>query len=446
MKIKSIKRIKGTRQKVHNIETINNNNYFANGVLVHNCFAYFFKTNNPACKEYSLKSIDVDKLKDAMIGQGKHQRDKMMYEYFYSKKFLLHWGGLADPFCYFERNNRVGLDLIKHLGDINYPTLFSFKGNTIFDDPYVTTFDKYSKQKNFAFQISMVTFDDQLAKLVEVGVPLPSQRIKAIKMLSSMGYYTILRLRPYIIGVTDPSIDELLVAALEAGIKGISMEFFALDARSNEGMKKRYDWLAKFIGTDNLLKYFSALSPSERGGYMRLNRLVKDSHVKKVYRFCIENNLVFGCSDPDFKELNTSGSCCAMPDDYPENRNLENWSRNQMTYHLKEARKTFHKTGVKIKIHFDDVFPKDVDWINDTELCNDHIGTMDMCNAVRNATTLRLILMRNWNNLRSPANVRNYFHGKLMPIGLDENKNLIFQYEPMEYEERWKQEGLTLTK
>ena len=445
MKIKSIKRVQGNFD-VYNIETKKNNNYFANGFLVHNCFAYFFKSNNPAInkEDIHLKAINHRELINSIRGKKVSGRGKMMYDLFYKNKFLFHWGGLADPFDAFEKANRVGLPLMKALGEDNYPTLFSFKGGTIFEKDYVNLFEKYSSQKNFAFQISMVTYDEKMARNVEIGVPLPKERIRAIKMLSDMGYWTILRLRPYIIGITDESIDDLLEAALEAGISGVSMEFFALDVRATEGMRERYEWISKSIGTKNILKYFKALSPSERGGYMRLNRLVKEDHVKKVYQFCEKNNLVFGCSDPDYKELNTSGSCCAMPDTYKKNRGLENWTRNQLTFHLKECRKEYHTTGKLKKLYFDNVYPKGVPYLENVSLTNDHIKVSNMSNAERYEHTYSTMIQQTWNNLRSPANPTNYFHGKLKPIGVDSEDNLVYQYVPMEYESRWTKEGLNL--
>jgi len=410
------------------------------------CFAYYFKSNNPAInkEDVHLKSVNIPKMIKAIRGEEVSGRGKLMYDLFYKNKFLLHIGGLADPFCNFEKTNKVGFPLFKALGEMDYPTLFSFKGETIFEKEYVKLFEKYSKQKNFAFQISIVTYDEEMARNVEIGVPSPKQRLKAIKMLSDMGYWTILRLRPYIIGITDESINELLEAALEAGINGVSMEFFAMDVRATEGMKDRYAWISKHIGTKDIMKYFKTLSPSERGGYMRLNRLVKEDHVKTIYNFCAKNDLVFGCSDPDYKELNTSGSCCAMPDVYKPNRGLENWSRNQLTYHLKEARKEYHTSKKLIRLHFDDVYPTGVSYLENTNITNDHIKVSGMTNAERYEHTYRTMIQGTWNNLNSPSNPRNYFHGKLMPCGTDDNDNLIFEYQPMEYEERWKKEGINL--
>jgi hypothetical protein len=303
--------------------------------------------------------------------------------------------------------------------------------------------DKYADQKNFAFQISMVTADDELSKLVEVGVPPPSARLKIIKEMADRGYWCILRLRPFIIGITDRTLEELLDLALQAGIKAISTEFFAIDNRCNVGMKERYQAIANIIGVPDLQKYFHALSPSERGGYMRLNRLIKEPHIKTMYKFCLENNLVFACSDPDFKELNLSGSCCGLPDHYPENPLLENWTKNQMTYHLKELRKLYHTTGKCGEVRFHDIY-KDESYLLDNKLAQDHPSVINRCTAERMRLTQEIIILEQWNNLNSPANPYNYFHGKLIPCGHCEEGNIVYRYNPLEYEGRWVEEGINL--
>lgn len=422
--------------------TFDHLNYCSLGCLY--CFAYFFKSNNPTIKEVTLKSVDTKRMAETMRGNPRLKQDKLMYDHFYSKRFLLHWGGLADPFDDFEKHNKTGLYLMRELAAMDYPTLFSFKGRTIFDRPYMRLFERYAHQQNFAFQTSIVTNSDKLAKQLEVGVPSTTRRLEAIKILSDMGYYTILRLRPFTIGVSDVGLEDLLERALEAGIQGVSMEFFAMDGRANTHMKERYKWLAKLAGVPDLMKYYKDTSPSERGGYRRGNRHIKEPYVRTVYEFCVKHGLTCGISDPDFKELNTSGSCCGMPDKFPDNKGLENWTRSQLTYHIKEARIKYHKTGENQYLTFDGVYGNE-SYLDTPKFANDHVSVIGRPLAERNMLTQRIILQEQWNNLRSAANPRNYFHGKLMPTCLDEKGNYVFKYQPMEYEERWKNDGIDLT-
>lgn len=410
------------------------------------CFAYMFKTQNSSFSE-KLHSINVKKMRQTLAGKPADKRQRSVYKHFYSKRFLLHWGGLADPFCNFEKINGVGYEIVKALAEHKYPTLFSFKGSAIFRPKFVQLFDDYKKNKNFAFQVSIIAPSDKISKQIEIGVPVTSRRIDAIKMLHDMGYWTILRLRPFIIGITDDGLSELLERCREAGINGVSMEFVAIDQRCNAALIRRYKWLGKLIGTKNIMKYFTELSPKERGGYMRLNRLVKEPFVKKVYQFCVKHKLVFACSDPDFKELNMSGSCCGMPDNFPANRELENWTKNQLTYALKEARRRYHSDGRLIRFKFHKIFKEEEDtYLSSVGMGQDHPGVAGTTASFRKNITYLKIARNAWNNLRSPANPRNYFHGKMMPILKDDRENLVFQYAPSEYEERWKEEGIDLSK
>ena len=417
--------------------------YCALGCLY--CFAYTFKSTNPAYtgREIPLGAINVQKMLDTM--KGKYPDDPK-WKCFYSRRFLLHWGGLADPFCGFEKKNRVGLELMRGLAEMKYPTLLSFKGPTIMEPEYLALLRKYAKNRSFAFQSSIITNSDELSKQIEVGVPTTTQRLAMMKTLSNMGYWTILRLRPFIIGLSDDGLLELLERARDAGARAISCEFFAMDSRCSAGVKDRYDWIAQLVGVKDLHEYFHRLSPSERGGYMRLNRLVKEPYIKTIYKFCAENDMVCGISDPDFKELNTSGSCCGMPDEYPANPEMCNWTHNQLTYHLKELRRQYHRTGVCGTIRFNDVYPDSEPYLTDRKLGQDNVSTIGTPNAERALFTQKLGLQERWNNLNSPACPRNYLHGKVMPDGVDNEGNLIYRYHVHPYETQWAAEGIDMTR
>lgn len=410
------------------------------------CFAYIQKSNNPAFNT-KLHSINYKALISSIHGKLEGSRFKSLHKHFFKKRFVLHWGGLADPFCNFEKANNLSYPIIKALAEEKYPTLFSFKGSAIFKPNFRKLFGKYASNKNFAFQISIVAPSDEKSREIEIGVPVTSVRLRAIKMLHNMGYYTILRLRPFIIGITDEGLDDLLEKSKEAGIDAVSTEFLAIDNRSNEMLLKRYKWIGDMMGVKDIREYFKELSPSKRGGYMRLNRLVKERFVKKIYTFCVKNNILFACSDPDFKELNMSGSCCGLPHNYPDNPELQNWTPNQLTYHLKEARRIYHDSGRVVQFKFDKIFRPDVDtYLTSKFLANDHVVVTVKCASERQFANYLEFARNNWNNLRSPGNPRNYFHGKLMPTRIDENDNLVYVYTPSDYEDRWLKEGIDLKK
>lgn len=410
------------------------------------CFAASQKAINPGTKEAPLQAVNPNKFFAAIDGISISKESKLFHKHFYSKKFLLHIGGLADSFCHYERKYGASYPIIKGLLERKYPIMFSSKGPMIADPIFVQLFEKYKDQNTAAFQFSIVTADDELAKKVEPGVPAPSQRFEYMKYLSSLGYWCVLRLRPFIIGVTDLTLPKILEKAFESGARAVSTEFYAMDHRCVGKMRKATDDLAKLMGIKDVGVYFNTLSPKERGGYCRLNRLVKEQYVKYIYKFCLEHNMVFACSDPDFKELCQTGCCCGLPPagQHPT-KDMNNWSSHQLTAKIMDARIQYHKTGECTSVRFNEVYaPKD--WIFDEQgLSHQDIGCTKFVYAIRKQLTLRSMMQAKWNNLNSYANPQSYFHGKVVPVGLDESReNLLYKYNPMGYEQRWKDEGIRL--
>jgi len=410
------------------------------------CFSHISKMSNPTWrgKDIGLQGIDVDKQMKAIKGESNSRYDDAMYEHFYSKKFPLHWGTLTDPFCGFEKQNKFGLRFIEALGEMNYPCVFCFKGRTIMDKEYRKVFERYAKQGNFAFQGTVTIPDDKLARQVEIGAPTTSQRIETLAMLGDMGYWTIARLRPYIIGISDIGIDNMLERLAEAKIRGLTVGYLCVDIRASGNAKLRWDHIGRLIGVKNLLAHYKALSYPQRGAYLRANRLLKEEHSKRLYLFCKKNGILFTNYDQDFKELSMSGNCCALPHT-GLNPGLLNWNKNQTSNFLVEARRRYAKTGKRMKFYFSQIFSEDSTYLDDPRLGNEHVGVIGRTTGERAVITLRHILREQWNNLNSGGNPRNFYAGKMLPVGKDTEGNLIYKYNPSEWEGRWAEEGIDLT-
>jgi len=440
--ITKIKKLRG-KQRVYNIETEKNSNYFANGLLVHNCFAYYSKASNPAYTG-QVTGVSVSRLKKVITGKVKSP----YYEHFFSKRFTFHWGGLSDPFDNFEIRNGRSYEIIKFLGEINYPTLFSTKGSKcLLLSKYRKLFKKFAKNKNFGFQFSIITGEEDLARKVEIGVPSVENRLKAMKVYSDMGYWTVLRFRPFIIGISDINLLSFLKRAKKAGMDAISTEFYCLDEKVDKRVKEiRYKWLADVAGVDNIETYYKELSPNDRGTYRRLNRDVKERYIKVMYKFCVENDVLFACSDPDFKELTMSPSCCGLPVKL-KGSDLTNYSKDQQTEMIRYMRRKYWKEGKATPITYREVYGDKIDgFLFDDRLTHDSPKEVKMCSGERKVQTLGSLLLEEWNRLSSPANPYIYFQGKVQPCGKDKEGNLMYKYVPHEYEEEWIKEGFNLSK
>jgi len=438
------------------------------------CFASPAKLSNPAYTTYirdkdgkaigkiskyetesPLRGVNPRAFERLISGRAK---DDDLYKAFVKDRFVMHWGSLTDPFCHFERANKVGLEVLKVIAKYKYPTLIGFKGPTIFDKEYVDFFKKQAKHHNFAFQVSIVTADDRRAAWLEVGVPPPSKRFRAIKMLSDMGYYVILRMRPYVIGVTDDTADEILERAAEAGAKAVTTEFVCFDTRhfNTPIARPRLTRVGEVMGISNIEEYFKKLSPGKRGSYLRLNWKVKEPFVKRMYKKCLEVGLVFNISDPDFKDLNMRTCCCGLPDDYPENPEMTNWSSQQQTRMVIEMRKEYwrrRKAGEKnplVTRRFREIYCKGdrpTDYLYaGKDMLGYHIKSLNLPRGLRQSNKIIDIIEEEWNNLRSPASPYRYFFGKVLPVGTDRTGDVIYAYKPLPYEKEWIDEGIDLSK
>ena len=405
------------------------------------CFSSLFHFWNPQCryKKPKVKELNIERVINLFEGKYK---DNPYYKNFIRKRFILHLGSLSEPFDYLEKKKRIGLELYNYLASISYPTLFSTKGISLFleDKDYLKVLEKATKTHNFAFQISITTNDDKVASIIEKGVPSTTERLRAMKILSEMGFMTILRLRPFIVGITDDGLEELLERAKEAGAYAVSTEFFCIDKRALEfsGLKT----FSKLFDYD-YLSWYRKLSPPERGTYMRLNRYVKRYFVERLLKKCKELNLNLSISGADFKELGYSTCCCGLPEKNPINSELENFCYKQMTTVLIKAHREWLKNPDKeILIYFDDMKDdKYGDWMNEHRYWNDSIVCYQSDYA-RLYTGHNREFLDVWNSLSTPRNPYRYFDGLLYPVGVDKNKNMIYRYNPPSFYYEWKEKGI----
>jgi DNA repair photolyase len=428
------------------------------------CFAYNFKMTNPMLKEmHNLKAAKIKTAEELFTGKSKNMMNTAIYEKIVKPKKVIQWGGLADPFDGYERQFRVGEEIMKIMIDQNIPIRFSTK----FSIPdNIKLLLESNKNRNMAFMYSIITNDDSISRKIEEETTLPSIRWQQLKYLSDLGYYTIVRLRPFMVGITERSLDEIFENILKYKVNAISTEFFALQLCCEKKVRERNNHLFTEIstfGVDYYKLYQRASKNTGRGTYLRLNRDFKEKYIRKLYKFCTENNVQLGISDPDYKELNFSGSCCGLPD-YDQNNgrwgNLSNYQRSQMTELLIRKKKEFwEKNNVDdlLKNKITDVYmdindfvkldSKDIKFFFPIEGSNvDVLGSSSKQlmvlpqGEVRNTILFDLLLKNHWNNLSGPTGIQNYFHNKIVFDHFDDNENAVYKYNPMPYEIVWQKD------
>lgn len=401
------------------------------------CFSWFqksLKAFNPlypsqmgnAYQSMKIRAVKT-KLFDKLIKGECNTGSMSQFTPYIKNKIVMQWGGLADPFCPYEKQHAIGLECLKSMAEVDYPCTFSTKGIWWVNDArYVKLFES---QEKWNVKMSIINLHAERARAMEKGVPSPYKRLEAIKEICRFNKGGVtLRLRPFIIGFTDKNNEhlELIKLAHEAGATAISTEFFCLENRAHRGTKARYDAMSEIIGFD-IHEFYKRNSPGACG-YLRLNENIKAKYFLQMKELCDKLGMRFYVSDAHWKHLNHNGCCCGLPSDW-------NYSRGQYTEILCLARKRYEKDSEGL-VYWDD-------------MCK--LGQMDMYKefryiyamgfntvGTRHRTqhwneTMYDYLHSIWNNPKSGKAPYKYFRGLLKPVKLDNDGNVVYKYNPEIY-------------
>jgi DNA repair photolyase len=376
------------------------------------CFAAFQKGVGESKKAYlagNVRSVDVSRVMDFFIHP--HTKAQKQFSQYIAERRVMQWGGMADPFCEYERRYGRGLELLRFFRDIDYPLSFSTKGTWWTKDKRYT--ELFKDNPNWHVKVSIVTGDVTRSKLVEPGVDTPNQRLNAIERLANLNCAGVtLRLRPFLIGITDPSHVGLVRRAARAGAISVSTEFFCCERRSAP-LKKKLRLMSRIAGFDYLQFY---IKNSHGTGYLRLSRAVKRPYVESLGAACKKAKIPLFISDAHFKERCPAGSCCGLPESM-------NYCRGQFTQALVIAR-----TNGRVRwadIEKDLAYAKTFMW-----------RSAEGYNTIRSSYraafwrhTMYDYLRWVWDNPASAQSPYTMYEGILRPAGRDKEGHLIYEYD-----------------
>ncbi|MFA4971723.1 MAG: hypothetical protein WC683_03870 [bacterium] len=376
------------------------------------CFSQFQKSvalSRIAYENKIVRQVNVDQVKNIWQRRKDNVAVRQFGPYL-DEGLAFQWGSLADPFCEFERKRGVGLELMRFFASVNQGICYSTKGTWWTRDPRY--FGLFEGRDNWHVKFSIITADARAASIIERGVDPPKERLKAMEKLARATKGTVtLRLRPYIIGVSNKTARALIRSAASAGAQSITTEFLCLDTRAR-GARVKYSKMSDVAGFD-LYAYYGRYSRGS--GYWRLNRAVKEEYVQEMEEAAAEVGMRFYVSDADFKERCSTGSCCGLPEGVP-------WSKGQFTEALLIAKR-------KGRVRFSDIEPhmsfmRSVQWMN--------AKGFNKATSEAKAKYLHCSLadyMRHlWNNpneFRSPYKM---FNGMVVPVGKDRKGDVIYKY------------------
>ena len=381
------------------------------------CFSQYIKGRGSGQSDYDnkvIKAVRPEKIRKIFSGELKKS-----YSTFIKNRMPIQWGGLTDPFCPYEKGFQIGLEILKILNEHNYPCSFSSKGDLILtDERYLNEFKKAGS--NWHYKASIITNDEAKAKIIEEHVPSPARRFEVLKKLSSIGVKTTLRLRPFIIGLTDKTLDDLIRNAKKAGCQSVSAEFFCLDLRGlgRKGTRESYRIMSEVLGFD-LVEFYKKFNGG-RTGYIRLDPKFKRHYAKMLIDTCKKYDIKLCFSDADFKNFCASGSCCGILD---ENKGLNNYAKFQFTELIRIAKK-------KGFITFEDALNcnEHIDWRKEVRI-EEFMNLVDVQGRARHGNmTYYDFFLKSWNDIKAGISPFKAYGGVLVPKQKDKNGNWIYYY------------------
>ena len=245
------------------------------------CFSQYQRGLGGCADDYlnkRVKAVNVEKIKKLFSGELPNSQ---FWRYIKDRR-PIQYGGLSDQFDGFEKQYGKTYEILKYLREINYPICFSTKSAWVFHDPKYQ--ELFRGADNWNVKFSIITLDEDDAKAIEVGVPSPKQRLEAMRTYNTLSKGgTTLRLRPFIIGVSDKTYLDLIRAAHEAGATAVTTEFFCLEMRSINKAREHYQVISDRCGFD-IVEFYRKYSSGS--GYQRLNRKIKEQYVRKMKELC----------------------------------------------------------------------------------------------------------------------------------------------------------------
>ena len=371
------------------------------------CFSFFQRAIGGAKKSYlndNVRWVNPEKVMKIFTDPNSSQ-----FGPYVKKRLAMQWGGLSDQFDEHERQHGISLQLLRFFRQIRYPVSMSTKATWWTEDErYV---EQFQGADHFNLKFSIITLDEDKAKKVEVLVPSPAERLKAMERAAKWGIGGVtLRLRPFIIGISTPTYLELIQRAADAGAEAVSTEFVCVEKRAKRA-RRRFEAIGRIAGYD-LMKMYTQASKGQ-SGYLRGNREMKRPYIDAMQEQCEKLGLRFYVSDAHFKERCANGSCCGLRPDW-------NYSRGQFTEAIVIAKG-------RGQVKWSDIAPG-LRYLGAVREGAINIGNAPNSWSPYHGMGMVGWMRHQWNNVNGGRSPYKYFGGVLHPIGKDENGDVIYEY------------------
>lgn len=323
---------------------------------------------------------------------------------FIRAKVPVHFGGMSDPFSN-TAVTKTSIELLKTLAEFDYPTVISTKSTKKILNS--TIIEHLKKLKHLIIQISIPTSNNGIASILEPNIPSPSERIKAIQILSSEGFNVFVRLQPLLPSYTKIEAYELIPQVAEAGAKHVVIEFLKLPVERNISMVTDMFNELHWDGFAYYHKYQSIRTGREWVLPPELKWEELQPMISEIHKY----GMTYGAGDYGLNHLSDTDSCCGI-DSIP---GFSQWFHANIPYIIKKSNAAL--------ITFDELDKFETTPASIRMYMNSH------CRE-EGAHTIKDFLKLKWNR-PGTENAPDTFLGVSSTGELDDNRNLVYKKESL---------------
>jgi DNA repair photolyase len=154
------------------------------------------------------------------------------------KQCMIGTGSMSDPYMHCERELRITRRCLEVIHKYGFGATLITKSDRVLDD--IDLLCEINQASRCVVQMTLTTFDDELARVVEPHVAVTSRRIEVLGEMHARGIETVVWMTPILpfINDTAENIAAIVDACAQVGVSGIICFDMGLTLR--EGDREYY--------------------------------------------------------------------------------------------------------------------------------------------------------------------------------------------------------------
>ncbi len=220
------------------------------------------------------------------------------------KKCMIGTGSMSDPYMHCEEELRLTRKCLEIILQYGFGVAIQTKSDRILQD--IDLLDEINKKAKCVVQMTLITYDDDLCKILEPNVCNTKRRIEVLEEMQKRGIPTVVWLTPILpfINDTKENITPILNECVRVGVKGVID--FGMGLTLREGDREYY-----YAALD---KHFPGLKERYIKSYGNSYELPSPNakELKKIFNDICRKNKIMCTPDECFKYM------ADLPDKYTQ--------------------------------------------------------------------------------------------------------------------------------